>query len=70
MTHFSFLILPPLPDLGNGGRFGTGHIQFGPILQALEDIEYEHFGSVKVYRRAEMDEAIRSSIEILRRAAP
>ena len=54
----------------NGGLFGTGHIQFGPILRALEDIEYDYFGSVKVYRRAALHDAMRSSIEVLRRAAP
>jgi sugar phosphate isomerase/epimerase len=50
----------------NGGLFGTGHMAFGPILQALDDIGYNHFGSVKVYRRATMVEAARRSIEYLR----
>jgi D-psicose/D-tagatose/L-ribulose 3-epimerase len=50
----------------NGGLFGTGHIAFGPILKALDDVAYGGFGSVKVYRRATMAEAAKTSIEYLR----
>lgn len=52
----------------NGGRFGTGHIDFAAVRRALEATGYEHWASVKVYRHLETEDAIRSSIEHLRRA--
>jgi sugar phosphate isomerase/epimerase len=53
----------------NGGLFGTGHMAFGPILKALDDVAYDGYGSVKVYRRATMVEAAKTSIEYLRKAS-
>ncbi len=53
----------------NGGLFGTGHMEFGRVLKALDDVGYDGYGSVKVYRRAAMDEAIRTSIQHLRLAS-
>ena len=50
----------------NGALFGTGHIDFGAALRALEQIGYEGFASVKVYRNATLEEAARSSREYLR----
>jgi D-psicose/D-tagatose/L-ribulose 3-epimerase len=52
----------------NGGRFGTGHVDFAAVRQALEQIGYNGFASVKVYRQVDVEEAVRSSMEHLRRA--
>ncbi len=49
----------------NGGPFGSGHIDFGSVLRALEDIDYEAFASVKIYRKATMEGAIAPSIQYL-----
>ena len=54
----------------NGGVFGTGRVDFSAVLQALSNIGYDGFGSVKVYRQATMEEAARTSIEALQRAMP
>jgi D-psicose/D-tagatose/L-ribulose 3-epimerase len=54
----------------NGGVFGTGRVDFAAVLRALSSIGYNGFGSVKVYRRATMEEAARTSIEALQRAMP
>ncbi len=51
----------------NGGLFGSGNIDFGPVLKALGEIGYGRFASVKVYRNATHREAARTSIEYLRR---
>jgi D-psicose/D-tagatose/L-ribulose 3-epimerase len=50
----------------NGGLFGSGHIDFAAALKALDEIGYDGFASVKVYRKASMVEAARSSINLLR----
>lgn len=50
----------------NAGLFGTGRIDFKSVLDALNSVGYEGFASVKVYRNASLEEAIRSSIEFLR----
>jgi sugar phosphate isomerase/epimerase len=50
----------------NGGRFGTGLIDFGAVLSALKKIDYDGFCSVKVYRHLAFQEAAESSIEMLR----
>jgi sugar phosphate isomerase/epimerase len=50
----------------NGGPFGSGHIDFGSVLDALNKIGYDGFASVKVYRKASMAAAASSSIEFLR----
>jgi sugar phosphate isomerase/epimerase len=51
----------------NGGLFGTGHIDFAAVRDALERIAYDGFASVKVYRHATAEVAARTSIEHLRR---
>ena len=51
----------------NGGPFGGGHIDFAATLDALNQISYDGYASVKIYRKASMAEAARSSIEYLRR---
>ena len=46
----------------NGAVLGSGHIDFGTVLSALGDIGYEGFASVKVYRKATVEEAARESM--------
>ena len=50
----------------HGGRFGTGHIDFGEVLRCLQFIRYNGFASVKVYRHLSLPEAAKSSLEYLR----
>ena len=50
----------------NAGVFGTGRIDFKSVLDALNSVGYEGFASVKVYRKANLEEGIRSSIAFLR----
>ena len=50
----------------NAGLFGAGRIDFKSVLDALNSVGYEGFASVKVYRNANLEEGIRSSIEFLR----
>jgi sugar phosphate isomerase/epimerase len=52
----------------NGGPFGTGHIDFAAVGNALAQIGYEGFASVKVYRLSTIEEAARASIDYLKRA--
>ena len=49
----------------NGGRFGSGHVDFGAVLGTLRRIGYSGFCSVKVYRQLGVEEAARSSIAYL-----
>ena len=50
----------------NAGLLGNGRIDFKAVLDALRSVGYERFASVKVYRKAKLEEGIRSSIEFLR----
>ena len=50
----------------NGAVLGSGHIDFGAVLKALDDIAYDGYASVKVYRKATLEEAAVSSMEYLR----
>lgn len=50
----------------NGGPFGGGNLDFRAVLRALEGVDYAHFVSVKIYRKAGWDDAARSAIEFLR----
>ena len=36
----------------NGGFLGSGHLDFGPILESLDSIDYPGYVSVKVYQEA------------------
>jgi sugar phosphate isomerase/epimerase len=49
----------------NGGPFGTGGLDFPGVLAALDASGYEHFASVKVYRKADWQDGARSAIEFL-----
>lgn len=42
----------------NGAMLGSGHIDFGSVLNALDQIGYEDFASVKIYRKAELCDGI------------
>ena len=53
----------------NGGQFGTGHVDFAAVLQALDTIGYSGFASVKVYRHLPLPQAARTSIDYLRNKA-
>ena len=50
----------------NGARFGSGHVDFSAVLQALDEIDYTHFASVKVYRNLAWKEAVDSSLGCLK----
>ncbi len=54
----------------HGGLPGTGHIDFTAVLDALQDIAYSHFASVKVYREAGLRDALEKSIAYFRRIKP
>ncbi|MEW6753024.1 MAG: sugar phosphate isomerase/epimerase family protein [Candidatus Latescibacterota bacterium] len=50
----------------NGAAFGSGHVDFRAVWQALEEAGYDGFASVKVYRRATLAEGARSALQHLR----
>jgi sugar phosphate isomerase/epimerase len=52
----------------NGAILGTGHIDFASVLTALDEVGFDDFASVKVYRKAEILDAARSSMAHLRAA--
>jgi sugar phosphate isomerase/epimerase len=51
----------------NGGPFGSGNLDFGAVLAALDEVHYDKYVSVKIYCRATWEDAARSAIEFLRR---
>jgi len=50
----------------NGGPFGTGNLDFNSVLAALRECGYNHFVSVKIYRKATWQEAARSAAAFLK----
>ena len=48
----------------NGGRFGSGHVNFRKVWQTLDEIGYDGFASVKVYREP-LQVGARTAIEYL-----
>ena len=54
----------------HGGPPGTGRIDFSEVLGALKDIGYPHFASVKVYRKAGLQEAVAHSAAYFRMLRP
>ncbi|MFN0165925.1 MAG: TIM barrel protein [Bryobacteraceae bacterium] len=50
----------------NGGRFGSGNVDFGAVLKALRQTGYSGFASVKVYRHLTLEDAARTSMAYLR----
>ncbi len=70
-------LLQPIIDCGsklrhvhlcesNGAVLGTGRIDFASVLTTLGEVGYDGFASVKVYRKAGVEQAARSSMEYLR----
>ena len=53
----------------NASLFGTGHVDFPSVLRALEEISYEGFASIKVYRGATLEEAAPSSMAYMKQVA-
>jgi sugar phosphate isomerase/epimerase len=51
----------------NGAPFGTGNLDFPRVLAALAEAGYEHYVSVKIYRKATWEEAARAAAEFLTR---
>ena len=54
----------------HGAFFGSGRVDFPAVLQALANVGYDGFGSVKVYRKATTEEAIRTSVAVLEQSRP
>jgi D-psicose/D-tagatose/L-ribulose 3-epimerase len=50
----------------NGGPFGTGNLAFPGVLRTLDEAGYEHFASVKIYRKVDWEEAARTAMAFLR----
>ncbi|HEV3263177.1 MAG TPA: sugar phosphate isomerase/epimerase family protein [Gemmataceae bacterium] len=50
----------------NGGPFGTGNLDFDRVLAALTEVNYQHYVSVKIYRKAGWDEAAQSAAAFLK----
>ena len=50
----------------NGGPFGSGNLDFDSVLAALDEVGYDKYVSVKIYRNASWENASRSAIEFLR----
>lgn len=49
----------------NGSLLGTGHLDFAAVLRALDQIGYDRFASVKVYRGAILEDAAPHSLRYL-----
>jgi sugar phosphate isomerase/epimerase len=50
----------------NGSLFGTGNLDFAGVFEALDEVAYSHFASVKIYRGADWEEAAQAAIAFLR----
>jgi 5-keto-L-gluconate epimerase len=50
----------------NGGRFGTGRVDFSEVLEAVDRVAYAGWRSVKVYRGLSFGDAAGTSLEYLR----
>jgi sugar phosphate isomerase/epimerase len=51
----------------NGGLFGTGNLDFAAVLATLDEVGYDRFVSIKIYRHEPWEEAARSAIEFVHR---
>jgi sugar phosphate isomerase/epimerase len=50
----------------NAGRFGSGRVDFPAVLRTLQEIGYDKWCSIKIYRQLQFADAARTSIEFLR----
>jgi len=50
----------------NGGPFGSGNLDFSAVLGALRDAHYDHYVSVKIYRKLAWEEAAQQAANFLR----
>jgi sugar phosphate isomerase/epimerase len=50
----------------NGGVFGSGNLDFASVFAALDEVQYDKFVSIKVYRHVGWLEAARSTMSYLR----
>ena len=50
----------------NGAPYGTGNLDFRAVLTTLAGAGYDHYVSVKIYRKAPWEEAARSAADFLR----
>jgi sugar phosphate isomerase/epimerase len=50
----------------NGGPYGSGNLDFPGVLRALEEVNYPHFASVKIYRKVDWEEAARTALTFVR----
>ena len=50
----------------NGSLYGTGNLDFGSVLTALDAVGYEEYVSIKIYRNPSWEEAARSAMAFLR----
>ena len=51
----------------NGGPLGSGNLDFAAVLAALDEVGYDKYVSIKIYRTASWEDAARSAIQFLRR---
>lgn len=51
----------------NGGPFGSAGLDFAAVLRTLAEIRFEHFVSVKIYRKESWDESSKSAMEFLKK---
>ncbi len=49
----------------NGGPFGSAGLDFKAVLAMLDEIAYEHYVSVKIYRKTTWNESVRAAMEFL-----
>ncbi|MCI0377176.1 MAG: sugar phosphate isomerase/epimerase [Gemmataceae bacterium] len=50
----------------NGGPFGSGNLDFRAVLDTLRDSGYQHFVSIKIYRKLGWEEGSRQAADFLR----
>ncbi|MBT5873074.1 MAG: sugar phosphate isomerase/epimerase [Candidatus Latescibacteria bacterium] len=50
----------------NGAMLGSGHIDFGSVLNALDQVGYEDFASVKIYRKVDLRDGIKGGLAHLK----
>ncbi|HEX3727652.1 MAG TPA: sugar phosphate isomerase/epimerase family protein [Pirellulales bacterium] len=51
----------------SGGPFGSGNLDFAAVLAALDEVGYDQYVSIKIYRDANWEDGARSAMDFLRR---